>query len=277
VAVGYRGTVHFTSSDTKAGLPANYTFTAADNGVQTFSATLKTAGSQSITAADTHAGSIKGSSSVTVTPAAAATFKVTGYPATTTAGTSHNFTVAALDAYGNVATGYRGTVHFTSSDAKAGLPANYAFTAADKGVHAFSAILKTAGSQSITAADTHTGSIKGSITVTVTPAAAATLKLTGYPLSTTAGTPHNFTVTAFDAYGNVATGYRGTVSFSSSDLKAVLPAKYTFTSADKGTHTFTATLNTLDTQWLKVIDTANGVLVGLESQEYPSAPAGEHH
>jgi hypothetical protein len=196
---------------------------------------------------------------------AAVGFRVSGYPSPTTAGTAHTFTITALDAKGNVAIGYRGTVHFTSSDTKAGLPANYTFTAADNGVHTFSAILKTAGSRSITADDTHTGSIKGSITVTVTPAAAATLKLTGYPLSTTAGTPHSCTVTAFDAYGNVATGYRGAVSFSSSDLKAVLPAKYTFTSADKGTHTFTATLNTLGTQWLKVIDTANSVLVGLES------------
>jgi hypothetical protein len=63
----------------------------------------------------------------------------------------------------------------------------------------------------------------------------------------------------------VATGYRGTVSFSSSDLTAVLPAKYTFTSADSGVHTFTATLKTVGSQWLKVIDTANSVLVALES------------
>ena len=33
---GYTGTVHFTSSDTAAVLPANYTFVAGDNGVRTF-------------------------------------------------------------------------------------------------------------------------------------------------------------------------------------------------------------------------------------------------
>ena len=41
MATGYTGTVHFTSSDGAAVLPANSTLT---NGVGTFSVTLKTAG-----------------------------------------------------------------------------------------------------------------------------------------------------------------------------------------------------------------------------------------
>jgi hypothetical protein len=52
IAAGYTGTVRFTSSDGAAGLPGNYTFTAADMGVHTFTATLKSAGTQSITVAD---------------------------------------------------------------------------------------------------------------------------------------------------------------------------------------------------------------------------------
>ena len=51
---------------------------------------------------------------------------------------AHNVTVTALDAYGNMATGYTGTVHFTSSDGQAVLPANYTFIAGDAGVHTFS-------------------------------------------------------------------------------------------------------------------------------------------
>ncbi len=50
------GTAHFTSSDIQAVLPANYTFTGVDAGVHVFSVTLKTAGSQSITATDTVTG-----------------------------------------------------------------------------------------------------------------------------------------------------------------------------------------------------------------------------
>ena len=52
VAPGYTGMVTFSSSDAQAGLPASYTFTAADAAAHTFSATLKTAGSQSITVKD---------------------------------------------------------------------------------------------------------------------------------------------------------------------------------------------------------------------------------
>ena len=55
---------------------------------------------------------------------------------------------------------------------------------------------------------------------------------------------NNGTVTAYDAYGNLATGYVGTVHFTSSDPKAVLPANDTFTAADAGVHTFWVTLST---------------------------------
>ena len=48
------------------------------------------------------------------------------------------------DVYENIAGGYTGTVHFTSSDAKAALPVNYTFAAADAGAHTFGAALKTA-------------------------------------------------------------------------------------------------------------------------------------
>jgi probable HAF family extracellular repeat protein len=263
VVTGYTGTIHFTSSDGQAVLPANYTFTSADKGVHTFSVTLKTAGTESITATDTSSG-LAGKVQVTVSPAAAASLTLTGYPSPTTAGVAHSFTVKALDAYGNVATGYRGTVSFTSSDSKAGLPANYTFTATDSGAHTFSATLKTAGSRSIVAADTTTSTVKGSTTVTVAPAAAASLTLTGYPSSTTAGAAHSFTLTALDAYGNVATGYRGAVSFTSSDAKAVLPASYTFVAADSGAHTFSATLNTVGTESLTATDKTNA-LTGSES------------
>ena len=71
--------------------------------------------------------------------------------------------MTATDAYGNRVSSYRGTVHFTSSDAKAKLPANFKFTAADNGTHAFvgTVILKTAGTQSVTATDTVTATITG--------------------------------------------------------------------------------------------------------------------
>jgi ELWxxDGT repeat protein len=264
----YLGTVHFTSTDAQAVLPADYTFTSTDNGVHTFTngVTLKTAGNQSITATDTVTSSITGKQTVGVTPAAAATLQVSGYPSPTTAGAPHTFTVKAKDAYGNVATGYLGTVTFTSSDAKAVLPANYTFVANDHGVHTFSATLKTAGNQSLTATDTVTSSITGTqLGIVVNAAAASVLAVTGFPSPIAHGTSGTFTVTVEDAYGNVVTGYHGTVKFSSSDAAASLPANYTFTSADAGVHTFTATLNTVGTQSITATDTVTSSITGTQS------------
>ena len=121
----------------------------------TFTVTLKTAGSQSITATDTTTPAITGTlSGITVSPAAASQFVLSGLPSTATAGVAQTVTVTAQDPYGNVATGYTGTVQFTSSDTAASLPANYTFTTADQGVHAFALTFRTAGTQSVTVTDT---------------------------------------------------------------------------------------------------------------------------
>jgi hypothetical protein len=252
----YTGTVHFTCSDLQAGLPANYTFTATDAGQHTFSAILKTAGSQSLTATDTATGTITGSQTgITVNPAAAASFVVAGYPSSITAGTSHILTVTASDQFGNIATGYSGAITLSSSDPKAVLPANYTFTSGDAGVHTFSAILRSAGSQSITSKDTVTSSITGSQTgITVSPAAANHLILSRFPSVTTAGVAQSFRITAQDLYGNTVTSFADIVTFSSTDPQAVLPADYTFTSADMGVHNFLATLKTVGTQSLTAKD-----------------------
>jgi hypothetical protein len=256
VATSYTGMIHFTSSDAQAALPGDYTFTAGDHGVHTFSVALKTVGSQSVTATDTMTGSIAGvQSGIVVMPAAAAVLVVNGFPSPSVAGTAGMLTITAKDAYGNVATGYTGMIHFTSSDGQAVLPANYTFTTGDHGVHTFSATLKTAGSQSLTATDTSTGSITGMQSgIVVTAAAATALTLAGFPSPTTAGVAGMVTVTARDAYGNIATGYNAAVVFSSSDVQAVLPGFYRFTAADAGVHTFTATLKTAGTQTLTVND-----------------------
>ena len=176
-ATGYTGTVRLSSSDPAAVLPANAKLTA---GVGTFSVTLRTAGTRSITATDTASSSIKGSQSViVVNPAAAATLVVSGFPTPEVSGVAHSLTVTARDPYGNTATGYRGKVHFTSTDTAATLPADYTFTAGDAGVRTFSVTLKTAGTRSVTATDTATSSIKGSqsgIVVTAAPAVGTTFR-----------------------------------------------------------------------------------------------------
>jgi hypothetical protein len=190
-------------------------------------------------------------------------FAVTGFPSPTTAGAAGTFAVTAQDANGNTLTGYTGTVHFTSSDPQAVLPPDYTFTAADQGVHTFSATLKTASLQSLYATDTTTPTMDGGqLFIQVNPAVATHFVLSG-PSSITAGTAFNLTVTAVDAYGNVATGYTGAVHFSSSDSRAGLPRDYTFTAADNGVHTFSGVkLRTRGLESITVMDTLFASIIG---------------
>src|SRR5262249_41911265 len=122
----YAGTVKFTSSDAQAALPANSLIT---NGTVSFPVTLVTLGSQTVTATDTVMSSLKGTTgAITVVTNAATHIGVTG-PDTSLARQTIQKTVTALDAANNTSTGYVGTVHFTSSDAQAKLPADSTLTA----------------------------------------------------------------------------------------------------------------------------------------------------
>jgi hypothetical protein len=202
---GYAGKVHFTSSDPAASLPADYTFTA-DSGTHTFTGVvLLTAGSQTVTVADAANPSANGSASITITPSAAGSFRVSGYPSAVTAGASASFTVTAVDAYGNPVSGYAGTVHFTSSDPSALLPADATLAG---GTGTFSATFTKAGSQSLTATDTADSAMTGTESgITVNPAAATHLAFGQQPTNATAGsaiTPA-VTVQLLDAYNNVVT------------------------------------------------------------------------
>src|SRR5205823_4875543 len=129
-----------------------------NGGTGTFSATLKTAGGQTVTATDTATSSITGTSSaINVSEAGTTPCRVSA-SITATAGNAFSFTVTAQDQFNNTATGYTGTVHFTSTDGQAVLPGNSTLTG---GAGTFSATLKTAGGQTITATDTANGSVTG--------------------------------------------------------------------------------------------------------------------
>jgi hypothetical protein len=252
-ATGYAGTVHFTSTDGAAILPADTTLT---NGAGTFNANLKTAGGQTITAKDTVNASIAGTSNtITVSAGAANHFTVTA-PASATAGSAFNFSVTAQDQFNNTATGYAGTVHFTSTDGVAALPVDSTLAG---GTGTFSAILKTAGAQTITAKDTANASIAGTSNTINVSAAGATHFAVSAPANVPLNSPFNFTVTALDQFNNTATGYAGTVHFTSTDAAAVLPSDSTLTS---GAGTFSATLKTPGPQTITAKDTVNASITG---------------
>jgi hypothetical protein len=184
----------------------------------------------------------------------------------TTAGQSFNLTVTADDLSGNVMTNCTDTVSFSTWDAQGTIidPVTgnsvslqnftYTFTAADHGTHTFSVDLKTAGSQVVAVSDLTAGTTPTGPDLTVNPGAFSTFAVSGFPSPTAADAGGSFTVTAYDAYGNVASNYTGTVILSSSEPTATFfddntgsqlaGNRYTFSPSDSGTHTFAAVLNT---------------------------------
>jgi hypothetical protein len=130
-------------------------------------------------------------------------------PATATAGVLFTVTVTAKDAANNTITNYAGTINFQSGDGQAALPANYTFVAGDAGVHTFtnSVTLGTAGSQAVSVHDTVATSAAGSASVTVNPGPLDHFVVTT-PATATAGVAFSSaTISALDAYGNVASGW----------------------------------------------------------------------
>ncbi len=259
-ATSYTGPLTFSSSDLNAGvmLPAE---SFVNNGVGYFLASLTTTtpGLQTISATDVTTHSITNmSNQILVNPVAgAATHFTVSAPAAVSAGSAFVVTVTALDGNNLVATSYSGTVHFSSNDSQAGLSGD-ATLINGVGVGYFAEVLKTAGTQTITATDTVTHGITGSTTVSVNPLAATHFSVTAAsvagPAFATTGTGFNFTVTALDTYGNLATAYGGTVTFSSStdSLATFTPTSHTLTG---GQGIFSATLNTAGSNTITATDT----------------------
>ena len=264
VATSYTGTIHVTVTDAQAAIPANYTFTTGtgnDNGVHIIPLTLKTAGVTLITVQNKAASGLSASQSVSVRAGPATAFAVGDYPTAVTVGIAGNVTITARDAFGNTASSYVGTVHLSTTDPQAVVPANYTFvtgSGSDNGVHTFAVTFKTAGTQSITAADTTANNVTGAQSgIIVRTPAAVNLAITA-PIGATAGNSFSISVTARDASGAAASGYTGTIHFTSSDLQASLPADYSFVAGESGAHMFSATLKTVGTQSITATDTGTG-------------------
>jgi Ca2+-binding RTX toxin-like protein len=265
-AVGYRGSVFFSSSDAYAMLPANYTFTAADTGAHVFVANLLTVGSQSLIVADTMNTAILGYEAGINVASQAVALVMQGAPATITAGQSFTITVSAVNGLGVIDSQFPDTIHFSSNDPHAVLPADYTFQPGDNGSKTFAITLLTAGNHGLTITDVTRPAITATGAGTlVTAAAASNLRVSGYASPTMPGVAHGFWVTALDAFGNQATTYRGLVHFTSTDPHALLPADYTFTAADGGIHYFGATFATAGSQSLTATDSSTSSIQGAQT------------
>ncbi len=86
-----------------------------------------------------------------------------------------------------------------------------------------------------------------------------------------AGTPTTLVVTAYDYYNNLKTNYTGTITLTSDDVQAVLPAPFTFSAGDNGSKTFTngVTLKTTGEHYVRATDGS----VNNEQSEITVTPA----
>ena len=241
----------------------------AVNGVARFpGAVLKLAGSGYALRA-TASGLAPATSPVfDVRHAAPGVLQLEGVPSAMTAGNAVSAAVTLRDAFGNVATGYRGTVRFGSTDPAAVLPADYTFTATDKGTRFFPVTLNRVGERELRVQDAAVSTLAASITVTVGAGTASQFVLAAPSGPFVAGQDFAVEVLAQDSAGNEATSYRGTVRFTSKDVIAGLPANYTFTAADNGRHSFNVVLRTAaNPQHLTVTDTTRPALTAILGRE----------
>ena len=155
VTTNFKGTVQIklTTADVGANLPANFTFAARDLGRHTFQVTLAAVGNQTVKASS---GAIVGKMPVIV-DAPVTHFGVYAL-GQALVGSPTVFNVVALDANNNPVAGYRGTVHFSSTDFYADGPDDYTFNTTDAGSHLFQATFANVGLQTFIATDTVAGS-----------------------------------------------------------------------------------------------------------------------
>jgi RHS repeat-associated protein len=282
VSPSYQGTVQFSVTGGQASLPAAYTFKPTDQGIHTFTATLNSPGNgQSLTASDTTNSTITGTQTGINVFSPATHLLVTVNQANIVAGQPVTVTVTAFDASNHPDTQFHDRVHFSSGDQLAALAIDQAF-AGTNGTETFTIIPRTARRLTLTVTDTTRPAglpvQAGSTSITVNPAGASSLLVTAFPSVTVTGASHRFTVTAVDPFGNRVTGYRGSVQFSvtggTQTVPPVLPSTYTFTAGDQGSHTFTATLNTVGTWSLVATDTTNASITGSEPLDVTTLTSG---
>jgi hypothetical protein len=264
-------TVHMASTDANAVLPTD---TAMANGTVTLPITFHTSGSRTLTASDVTNGARtpNTSPSITVNPGALSSLQIllpgesaapgtatgkTGSPGVQAAGTAFMATVNAVDANWNLVTTANGssyTIHLTSTDANATIPADNNLAS---GTRNFSVTFKTAGNWTVTASDIDDATVTPSTSALVTARAGTFTKLqllvpgetaaagtangkTGTPISQLTNVAFTVTVNAVDANWNLI-NTNDTIHITSSDTAAVLPANAALVA---GTKNLSATLRT---------------------------------
>jgi hypothetical protein len=295
ITTGITNTAGITSSDVNATMPANAALVA---GTQTFSVTLISSGSCTLTATNITDGTKTANTSPAITLNGGAYSKLqillpgetaspgsatgkTGTPTAATSGTSFVATVNAVDANWNVVATATNTISISATDANASLPSNAALSS---GTFAFTITLKTAGTSTLTATDVTDGTKTANTSPTTTVNAGVFTKMqllvpgetsspgsttgkTGTPSGQTPGTAFTVTVNAVDANWNLVTSTH-TIGITSSDAGAALPTNAALVA---GTKTFSITLNNLGNWNITATNITDGTKTANTS---PSVSAG---
>jgi hypothetical protein len=262
-ATGYTGTVVLSSTDSRATLEAEYTFTTTDKGFKKFPVTLVTAGAQSVTVQDKALPATLNAKADTTVKWLPVARLVVEAPASVEAGAPLSVKVTAVDAHGNTVKDYTRRVSFSVDADRATVPAAYTFTLPDEGSRRFGFTLEKAVSTKLTVTDSEGLSVSHDVSVSAAPASSLVMVAPTGPVR--AGIAFTVDVTLKDTYGNVATGYTGTLDFTSSDPKLVPPASGVLTSTDAGHKVFSVTLKTAGEHSLSVKDTTRAFLTDTAS------------
>jgi hypothetical protein len=261
---GFTGTVIFGGTAGVSGNSASFTA-----GVLTDVSVTPTAAGSGKTLTVT-SGSTTGTATFDVNPGADNKLVFTTQPGGGTAGAAWGTqpAVTVQDAFGNTATGSTASVALTiTSGTGIGTLSGTATVAASSGVATFSGLSIDKVGIGYKLAATSSGlTATNSATFNITPGAAASLTVSGFPASQPKGQASSVTVTAKDAYGNIATNYTGTVHLTSSDGAATLPADHALTSANGGVYSFSGvTFNTMGMHSIVAADTVTGSITGTQS------------
>jgi hypothetical protein len=222
---------------------------ALTSGYRRFSFTLKTVGTQTLTVNDQTNGSITGMTTqgIPVFANSAAKFVVDPISSPQTAGVSVNVQIRATDSAGNTVPGYAGSALLIPNTGPGSItPESISFT---NGVWLGPVTFKGAGGAvSFTVSDfsapPHTGT-SNSIVVNagpvaklfvyypgMTPQGGTITGFTGVPTDQQAGATFNMTVRACDQYWNRVNGNTDTVSLTSTDAFANMPAQITLVNGE---------------------------------------------
>ena len=111
----------------------------------------------------------------------------------------------------------------------------------------------------VTTVDSARVSVVNHVAISTGGAPLSKFEITGEPQQVKAGNSFRITVKALNSNGEVKADYSGSISFGSSDERAVLPEEYKFKKSDNGLKTFEVTFKTIGERVVLISDSQLGV------------------